>query len=137
MINKDLIAPCGMNCAHCQLYLNYRYRNEKPELHGLKGGCQGCRPRDKRCGFLKQRCELLKNKKVQFCYECSDFPCENLQKLDKRYEKKGWDVSFSDNNRRIKEIGLEKFIKEQEEKWTCPVCKGPISVHGGQCINCG
>jgi competence CoiA-like predicted nuclease len=86
---------------------------------------------------LKQRCELLKNKKVQFCYECSDFPCENLQKLDKRYEKKGWDVSFSDNNRRIKEIGLEKFIKEQEEKWTCPVCKGPISVHGGQCINCG
>jgi len=114
-IDDTLIAPCGMNCAHCTLYLNYKYSGKPDELHGLKGGCSGCRPRDKKCAFVKQKCELLRKKKIQFCYECKNFPCEQILKLDKRYEKKGWDVSFSGNNRRIKKIGLKKFIKEQEK----------------------
>lgn len=136
-MDNDLIAPCGMDCRHCQAFLNYRVANKPDELHGIKGGCSGCRPRDKKCAFLKQRCELLRKKKIDFCYECPDFPCENLKKLDQRYEKKGWDVSFSGNNQRIKEIGLEKFIKEQDKKWTCKECGGPISIHEKKCYDCG
>lgn len=98
--------------------------------------CKGCRPRNKQCAFLKKRCNLLKNKKIEFCFECQDFPCKNLLKLDERYKKRGWDVSFSGNNRRIKEVGLVKFIEEQEKKFQCPKCGGTISVHDNKCYDC-
>lgn len=63
---KELIAPCGINCAHCTNYLNYKYGGKPDELHRLKGGCSGCRPRDKSCAFVKKRCELLRKKKYNF-----------------------------------------------------------------------
>lgn len=135
--DEILVAPCGMNCAYCAAYLNYKYGGKPDELHGSRGGCSGCRPRDKSCAFLKKKCDLLRKKKIQFCYECKDFPCEQLLKLDSRYEKKGWDVSFSGNNKRIKEIGLDAFIKEQKKKWSCPKCSGPISIHEKKCYKCG
>jgi len=131
-LGENLIAPCGMDCSHCTAFLNYKYSQKGR----LRGKCEGCRPRDKKCAFLKQRCDLLKNKKVQFCYECKDFPCEQLLKLDKRYEKKGWDVSFSGNNKRIKKVGLKQFIKEQKKKFECPKCGGPVSIHEGICYKC-
>jgi uncharacterized protein YajQ (UPF0234 family) len=79
---------------------------------------------------------LLKNKKVKFCFECKNFPCQRLQKLDKRYEKKDWDMSFSGNNKSIKKVGLNKFIKEQEKKWKCQICGGTICVHMKKCYDC-
>lgn len=131
--DENLIAPCGMNCGVCEGHLIY--------LKGIKrngyGGCKGCRARDKQCAFLKGHCPQLAKGKLNFCYECKKFPCEQLLKLDKRYEKKGWDVSFSENNKRIKEIGLKKFIKEQEKKFICTKCGGTICVHLNACYNCG
>ena len=131
--DQELIAPCGMNCGVCVGYLNFIHDVRKDKY---KGQCQGCRPRDKHCTFLKQRCDLLKNKKVKFCFECKNFPCEQLLKLDKRYKKKGWDVSFSGNNKRIKEAGLKKFIEEQEKKFQCPKCGGTICIHTKICYDC-
>ncbi|NIM46551.1 MAG: DUF3795 domain-containing protein [Candidatus Aenigmarchaeota archaeon] len=136
--DKNLVAPCGINCAYCLAYLNYSKSPDKNDVFKFKGKyCSGCIPRDKHCGFLKQRCFNLKNKKVRFCYECAKFPCENLQKLDKRYEKKGWNNSFSGNNKRIKEVGIERFIEEQNKKFRCPKCSGPIYIQGGKCYDCG
>lgn len=131
--NENLIAPCGMNCGVCEAYLIH--------LKGVKrngyGGCKGCRVRNKQCAFLKGHCLSLAKGKFNFCYECKKFPCEQLLKLDKRYAGKDWEVSFSGNNKRIKKVGLEKFIKEQEKKFTCPKCGGTICVHLNACYNCG
>lgn len=132
-IEEILIAPCGMNCSYCSAYLNYKYGQKGK----LRGKCSGCLPSDKHCAFLKQRCELLKNKKIRFCFECNNFPCEQLLKLDRRYRKKHWLVSFSGNNRRIQEVGLGQFIKEQNKKWSCRKCKGPVSIQERECYQCG
>ncbi len=131
--DQELIASCGMNCGVCVAYLNFSHGTKKGKY---KVQCKGCRPRDKHCAFFKQRCNLLKNKKVEFCFECKDFPCKQLLKFDEKYKKRGWDVSFSENNKRIKKVGLKKFIKEQENKFQCSKCGGTISVHDNKCYDC-
>src|SRR5665647_7617 len=82
--DTELISPCGMNCSVCSRYLARKCDvNQK----GLSiPYCAGCRPRDEKCAFQK-RCDLLRKNKVRFCYECSSFPCGNLDRIDARYQK--------------------------------------------------
>ena len=129
----DLIAPCGMNCSICSGYLAYK-NDIKSKGVGVPY-CPGCRPRNKKCAFLKKRCELLMNNKVKYCYECEKFPCENLQKLDKRYRSL-FRMSMIENLRFIKENGIELFLEKEIKKWKCPNCGGAISCHNGICFEC-
>lgn len=130
----DLIAPCGMNCAVCSGYL--AFKNDVKSKGIRMPYCKGCRPRDKKCAFLKKGCELLLSKKVEFCYECKDFPCEKLNRIDKRYQT-FFRMSPIGNLELIKENGLSKFLEKQEEKWQCPTCGEAICCHNGLCFNCG
>lgn len=72
--------------------------------------CKGCR---------KQECHLFtdckvkhcyKNKNVDYCFQCADFPCNNT----------GFDENLSQRwlkiNHRIREIGLENYYHEIKEK---------------------
>jgi len=130
----DLIAPCGMNCTVCGSYLALinDIKNK-----GIKiPYCSGCRPRNKKCAFLKKRCELLINDNVRFCYECEKFPCANLERIDKRYQS-FYRMSMIENLKFIKENGIEKFIEKENQKWKCPECGGTISCHNGICFECG
>jgi hypothetical protein len=133
-MKEELIAPCGMDCNVCSGYLALKYDVKEK---GLKiPYCKGCRPRDKRCAFLKKRCELLLNKKVEFCYECEEFPCENLKHLDKCYRTL-FRMSLIDNLKFIKEYGLAEFLERQKKKWQCPDCGDVICCHNGICFSCG
>jgi hypothetical protein len=72
-MNSELIAPCDMNCAICSAHLAMKH---DVKARGVKMPyCEGCRARDKKCAFLKKRCELLMDGEVTYCYECGDFPC--------------------------------------------------------------
>jgi len=134
MHNKpELIAPCGMNCAVCSGYLALRYDVKSKGIR--MPYCKGCRPRDKKCAFLKKRCELLLNDKVEFCYECKDFPCERLEHIDNRYQT-FFRMSLMENLESIKRNGMSRFLEAQEEKWRCPKCGEVICCHNGLCFNC-
>lgn len=131
--DKNLIAPCGMNCAVCSGYLARRYDVKKK---GIKMPyCAGCRPRDKKCAFLKKRCRKLMNKKVNFCFECQEFPCQNLEHIDERY-RANFHMSEIENLEFIKKNGLKKFMEKEAQKWKCPKCGGLICCHNGLCFNC-
>ncbi len=132
-MREDLIAPCGMDCALCSGYLALKYRVKEK---GLKVPyCMGCRPRGKQCAFLKKRCALLADEKVVFCYECSEFPCENLKRIDKRYQTL-YRMSLVDNLNFINKNGLAQFIAHQRTKWQCPDCSEVVCCHNGLCFNC-
>jgi len=132
-MTEELIAPCGMNCAICSGYLAYHH---DVKSKGIKMPyCIGCRPRDKKCAFLKKRCEPLMSNKVKYCYECSSFPCEGLKHLDNRY-RTYFKMSMIENLEYIKNIGIKPFLEEQEEKWKCPKCGGVICCHNGLCYKC-
>jgi ribosomal protein S27AE len=37
----------------------------------------------------------------------------------------------------IRDNGIDKFLKKQEEKYQCSKCGGVICVHNGKCYSCG
>jgi len=129
MKDKDLIAPCGMNCGICKYY--YRSKNT----------CPGCRAPDedklrgcRECIIVN--CEEIKKSKSKLCYECSKIPCKRLKNLDKRYKTK-YHMSMLENQDYIKNHGIEKFLEKEKEKWKCPKCVGIVTCHGGMCLSCG
>ena len=71
----------------------------------------------------------------RFCLECQDFPCKRLKSLDKRYRTK-YHMSMIENLIFIRDYGLAKFLKREEEKWKCRDCGEMICCHNGLCLNC-
>ena len=128
-----LVAPCGMNCALCAGYL--ALRNDVRSKGFKMINCVGCRPRNKKCAFLKGKCSKLSKGKLTFCYECSSFPCERLKTINERYKDR-YRMSMIENLNFIKENGLEKFIEKQEKTWKCHNCGELISCHNGLCFKC-
>lgn len=58
------------------------------------------------CGIRK--CARRKN--IEFCFECKEFPCEKILMLHKSTPTLLHDAE------RIKTIGLDKWVEEQEER---------------------
>jgi len=129
--SEELIAPCGMNCRICLGYFGYTTSGKKRKMK-----CIGCKPREKSCAFLKKYCKKLQKNEVNYCYECSDFPCEQLQKLDKGYRER-YVMSMIGNLEYIRDNGMDDFLKQQEKKYRCPDCGGVICVHNEICYSCG
>lgn len=129
----NLAGPCGFYCGTCRHYLA-RAKDMLAEKH-LKHGCKGCREQDKNCSWVKKDCALLRKKQVTFCFECADFPCDNLIKLDRRHVRDD-DISLIGNLLRIKEIGAGQWLIEQRNKWSCPQCGGNVCVMDQECYDC-
>ncbi len=130
-ISAELIAPCGMNCAICSKYLSY--------INNLKRSqCVGCRPGKKRCDYLFAKCtgdNTSQNENSVFCFECSKYPCKQINRMDDRY-RKNYRMSVKDNLNQIKKQGISNFTQEQNSKYRCSKCGGLISIHNRKCFNC-
>ena len=132
MTDRAMVAPCGMNCSICARYLALK-NNTKDKSVNIPY-CVGCRKKDKKCTFQK-KCPLLSKNKINYCFECTDFPCENLYKLDTRY-RTYYKMSMVDNLKFIKDNGLKKFFEKEQKKWQCNKCRQLISCHNGLCFRC-
>ena len=84
---------------------------------------------------MQDKCELIENGLVRFCFECERFPCIHLKRLDRRHRTK-YHMSMIENLIYIKEYGIDKFLEEQDKKWNCPECNDVICCHNGLCLNC-
>lgn len=136
-----LIAPCGLICYTCDamkdgvinqsakqlLYvlgsydsflesspgsrqISGKYNNFKDVLEYLADvKCNGCR----KDHCMDSNCivpECTKNQKIDYCYECKDFPCDKTGFPD------GLKKKWIRKNKKIKEIGIEKFFEEEKNK---------------------
>ncbi|MCW4010496.1 MAG: DUF3795 domain-containing protein [Candidatus Bathyarchaeota archaeon] len=129
--DAKLVSRCGIDCRVCVGFLGYTLSGGKsPEI------CGGCRTREKLCAFITNHCHKLADKdQIEYCSDCSDFPCENLKKVDKPYSEK-FGVSLVENLMFIRTNGMEEFLKSEREKWKCPTCGGVICVHTKKCYTC-
>ena len=95
-----LLSLCGLNCGLCTMRLG----RHCPGCGGGEGN-QGCRI---------ARCSL-EHGKVQYCYDCEEYPCEKYAHIDE-YD------SFITHKRqkadleRAKTKGISAYNAEQEEK---------------------
>jgi len=129
-MSAELIAPCGMNCALCSRYQDW------VQNRWTLTPCRGCRNDDKKCWALKRYCRHLREGDCSYCFECGEFPCERLQRLDRRFRKQYY-LSVIDTLLRIRDVGVERFLEAQREQWRCPQCGGVLCVQTGTCTVCG
>ena len=93
-----LLSLCGLNCGLCPMQMG--------------GHCGGCGNGNQSCKIAK--CSL-EHGKIEYCYECSHYPCEKYEHLDE-YD------SFITHRRqkadlqKAKSIGVTSYNLEQEEK---------------------
>jgi hypothetical protein len=71
--------------------------------------CQGCRS-GSRCFPGCAASECVKEKKVDFCFECGEFPCE------KNSYPPMLEALWKKNNEKMKSVGVETFYSEQKSK---------------------
>ena len=88
---RALITPCGLYCGSCRLYIartDETLRKKIAERQGIPVEkvftCAGCRPLQGQVLVSggEPVCDTyacaVDDKKVEFCYECEDFPCLKL-----------------------------------------------------------
>jgi hypothetical protein len=129
-IREDMIAPCGMDCRLCMAY--QREKNQ----------CQGCRnmadikyKTKNRSSCVIKNCLEFENNKSGFCFECDKVPCPRLKQLDKRYQTK-YHMSMLENLKQIKQYGMDEFLLNEENRWTCKECGNIVCVHKHSCLTC-
>ena len=127
-----MIAPCGMNCSLCARNLALKNNIKDKGVDIIY--CFGCRKKENKCSFQK-KCPLLSKDKINYCFECNNFPCENLIRLDKRYQTH-YKMSMIDNLKFIRNNSIEKFLESEQKKWRCNKCPELISCHNGLCFKC-
>jgi hypothetical protein len=128
------IAFCGLNCTKCDIYEaghgNEKKRDEilswfKKERGKIFGPeqitCDGCRgPLE---AHWSEGCKMMlcaKRKEVQYCFECTDFPCSLLKAFAS--DGAAHHKRTVDNLKSMKEIGLEEWIAEQDKNGKCEFC---------------
>jgi hypothetical protein len=77
------------------------------QLH-RSGGCPGCRAGG---GYPACRIRVCaRERAVELCAECLDFPCEHIGALAARYP------TLVADNRRLQTVGLARWLDEQRER---------------------
>ena len=133
--DAELFGPCGMFCGFCTSYLSKKY--QIPKRPGIISYCDGCRPRDKQCSFVKKRCDLLLNHQIDYCIECKDFACAIIEKLDTSYKTKfEYGYSIKQAQQEIGLHGPEFVIDRLKRDHSCPKCGEILCIHNGLCYNC-
>ncbi len=125
---KKLTAPCGRDCFNCFFFLasqNEEYKinlARKMNLPVEKIVCKGCREIEGKCQVLKNygfsgNCKIyacVKEKGVEFCSDCSDFPCDLLHPLAHGADKFPHNLKVY-NLCMIKKMGLEEWAKNKSK----------------------
>ena len=119
---RKLSAPCGLDCFNCEVFEeNITEEMKKRFAVKIKKdpeeiACKGCRT-ERGCKLLGSPCETLnciEDKKLEFCFECKEFPCVKLQPAKEGADKFPHNYKVF-NLCRMKAVGVEKWAEEEAE----------------------
>jgi hypothetical protein len=83
------------------------------------------------CGFVT----CCETHQVASCKDCRRFPCESLIAFSE--DSSPHHHTAIDNILRMKELGVEKWIEEQEQRWACKNCGHSFRWYSELCAYCG
>jgi hypothetical protein len=141
MINKDVLAPCGLYCGVCGILMAHRDNNSKFKeiLAGFYGvspdeiACKGCLS-DERFKFC-QECQIrscTEAKNYEGCHQCGDFPCDLIHNFPVPVGKKVILRAIPER----RELGTEKWVQQEEMRYHCPQCGSELFRGAKRCRNC-
>ena len=109
-VKEELLAPCGLYCGVCAIYIAHRDNNLKFKEVLAKGvygplitkveyvQCEGCLSP----GIVSKTCQVcvirpcVQKKGILGCHECSDFPCKKIDRIATSCSKKSHITGDSD-----------------------------------------
>jgi hypothetical protein len=157
---EHLAAACGTYCGACPAYLAKHGEDEKirmkrqeisssgpgkamkgiPPSNWMSGLlCDGCLSGGQLAAHC-QRCNIrlcaLEKQSNSRCSDCEELPCHRITSLinmgNYLHRKE-----YLPNLKKISEMGVQKWVKYEEERWRCPRCRLPMSWYDAECIGCG
>ena len=157
---EHLAAACGTYCGACPAYLAKHGEDEEvrtkrkaisssaptkaragiPPSNWMDGLlCDGCLSGGELAAHC-QRCSIrqcaLNTQENDRCSDCEDLPCFRIERL----MNMGHLLHRSEylpNLEAIREMGVQKWVRYEEERWRCPKCGLPMSWYDAECIGCG
>lgn len=113
-----LTAPCGIDCFNCNLYeknITEEWQREFATKLGKKPEeipCGGCRKQC--CSFMSQCAtrDCVQKQEVEFCFQCSEFPCEKLAPCAQGAERYPHNFKLF-NLCRIQKVGLKEWAEKE------------------------
>ena len=151
--NRDLMAPCGLYCGTCGVYIATRDGNEKfkavlGRLYGTKPEeteCLGCmQPDDSKTLYAYcKTCTIrdcVKTKGNYSCHQCAEWPCSLIENF-------GYSTGVGVMKRaipiwraKVAEFGDEKgsveWARLECERCHCSSCGQPLFRGAQQCRAC-
>lgn len=128
---RNELAPCGIFCPACPSY---------------NKSCLGCPSEDKKQNRKsKWSCKIRKccyeGMKVDYCGYCKSFPCgiidKKLIKSHKGDTKFKYRHEIPENMKKLKQLGVEEYIKRKKQEYSCPDCGGIFYFYYNICSQCG
>ena len=92
-IDTIMFAPCGMNCKVC-----YKHCYHKKPCAGCLKSDQGKPEHCRKCKIK----ECIKDKRLTYCFECSDYPCKLIKNLEKSYNQR-YQASLMENSEYVQQ----------------------------------
>jgi len=140
-VSPELIAPCGLYCGVCGIYIATRDGNDKfkerlTQVYNLpveEIECRGCLAEKP---FIYCRVCAIKSctgeRGYEGCHQCDQWPCEHIEKFPLPVGKKVIMRAVS----QWREWGTEKWVREEEERYHCPECGYPLFRGAKRCRSC-
>lgn len=151
--NRTLMAPCGLYCGTCGIYIATRDGNEKfkkilGRMYGFKPeqiGCLGCMqpdPPTKLFAYCEacQIRECVQSKDYYSCHQCQDWPCDLIEdfifpiglRVMKRAIPLWRDIVAEYGDER----GSVEWARAEVERYHCSVCGNPLFRGAQRCRAC-
>jgi hypothetical protein len=151
--NRDLMAPCGLYCGACGVYIATRDGNEKfraamANLYGTRPeetACLGCMQPDPAkkiyayCTTCKIR-DCVKSKGYYSCHQCQEWPCSQIENFGFATGRKVMKRAIPIWRAKVAEFGDEKgsaeWARSECERYHCPSCGNPLFRGAQRCREC-
>ena len=148
-IEEKFLAHCGLYCGVCGVYYATRDNNDRflerlltmyqEKIPGLESisiedlKCEGCL--SDRVSLFCRSCSIkacTEEKGYSGCHECGDFPCNHIDNFPMPVGKKVILRAVAFRH----EHGTEKWVQEEEARYTCPECGHKIFRGAKHCNAC-
>lgn len=151
--NKDLMAPCGLYCGACGVYIATRDGNEK--FKAVMGNLYGTKPEDTQCygcmqpdppkkmyGYCKS-CNIracVISRGFYSCHQCSEWPCDRINNFGFATGVRVMKRTIPIWRACVAELGDEqgsvKWAHLECERYHCPNCGQSLFRGAQHCRKC-
>lgn len=125
------LAPCGVFCGACPSFNKSCFGCSSESRNQNRKSKWNCKIR--RCCYEEM--------KIDYCGYCKSFPCDKINKklINSHIGERNFKYrhEIPEDMEKLKQFGIEKYIKIKSKEYSCPACNGIIYFYYYKCSKCG